>query len=409
MSKSIEDYLRILFPQVDITDSLELEEYMRVSQFLDREFVCFEEEYNSHARMLETMDEDIYTKLVLDFCMEEHDDFTKIRRYLENISSSLNQNSYISKNFEDFLKVMRFQRKQAEEYQNQPVYEIPISLERVKELTREFLSQMDPSSEMVEEFDRLNANGGIVLPSSGSQRKSEYVDGKIKYAFDGTINTAHTLLHEFMHHWVEKKASPNMSREEHSMLFEYESIYYEKAFIKFLDEKGMLKYGTEPIEADRFKKEYGKDPDNCILMFLELANINKKNGSIRNQDIIDVMKKYHPSQKSDDDVLEGATKMLAGFIEENYFAEETVNGPIMYRFNHGLALKTPLTLEAIQNIHKLAPLVKDTEHDNIFMLEYFRMLERMRETEQVDGMVPFEAIMDTFGKKGEDGIFSLDD
>ena len=406
MEKSVNDYLRILFPKTESLDGSEIERYMHVSAFLEREFVYFEEEYNDHIRMLDRLDEEAYANLILEFCMEARDDFTKVTKYAGELLDYLSENSYISSNFEEFLKIMKFQRKQAEEMQNQPKDDTPIKYDDVLELTREFLTRMDPSGEMAREFDDLRYSGGIELQING---KSEYRDQKIRYNYDGTVASAHTLIHEFMHHWAEKKAPINKEREEHTMLFEYESIYYEKAFIQFMDEKGLLQKGPKPVEAERFKTEYERDPDNCIIMFLELANIKRQNGKICNQDIVDVMKKYHPLSKSDDEIWEEAIRMMSEFTEENYFTGETINGPIMYRFNHGLALKTPLSEEAVQSIHKLTPLLKDRDSDHIFMLEFFRTLERIKNSEKSNGHVPIEKIISTFGSKVDDGMFSLED
>lgn len=44
----------------------------------------------------------------------------------------------------------------------------------------------------------------------------------------------------------------------------------------------------------RHRREYEKDPNNCIIMFLELAKMIKENGEIDQDNIVDMLSSHFP-------------------------------------------------------------------------------------------------------------------
>ena len=211
------------------------------------------------------------------------------------------------------------------------------------------------------------------MRNCNEETRSIYKNGAVNYVFDGTVNSAYTLLHEFMHHWVEIKAHPNNDREDHTMFNEFESIYYENAFIEFMNNKGLLEKGKEPLRAARLQSAYSKDPNNCVIMLLELCQDLKNNGVINKDSIIEMLQKYMPDITDSEELWSKGSKFLSDYCEEHEFVVETINGPVMYRFNTGLAMQTPLNRETINNIYKLAPFLKDRVNDDNFMKQYTLM------------------------------------
>ena len=61
-----------------------------------------------------------------------------------------------------------------------------------------------------------------------------------------------------MHHWTKIKGDLNDGRVDHTMFNEFESIYYENAFIRFMNNKGLLKNGENPLLVTRLKRQYKK-------------------------------------------------------------------------------------------------------------------------------------------------------
>lgn len=410
-----DEYLKILYPDPDSLTGIERKKYEQVKEFLEREYEYYERTYQKYIDLRGNEEgkipEPIYSQEVLAMCRREKDVLYQIEDYVDDINSILDKNPYISNNFEDFMKVMAYERKDTEKRKDVPLDATTISLQKVAALTREFLQRMDPSGEMLNEFNIMALSNRIrtKAPDKDNTGSNYTYDGKIEFCFDGTVNTAHALLHEFMHAWTEKKGHITRDRETHTMFNEYESLYYELAFMHFMDEKGLLPNGVEPLKAKRSKFFYSKDESNCVMMLLELGRIKKEKGMLEKQDIIDIARKYGSTEKSDEKAYEECSELLRSFIDENIFPDQAVSGPIMYRFNYGLALQTPQTLEAIQNIHKLSSSLSDRSGDHIFMLEYLRTVDKIRHPEKVEGIIQIEEVIDKLGPKGEKGLFSKDD
>ena len=263
----------------------------------------FNEEYKKFSDYIGNMNQYELISMILQICKESLDEETIIVKYAETMLEMLNRNSYVSNNFEDFMEIMYFEREKEEVVKDIPLDKTPIELQTVFDLTEEFLSQIDDSQELLKEFKKLQSEGKIKIYShKDEEKRSLYTNGEINYVFDGTVNSAYILVHEFMHHWVEIKAHPSHDREELTIFNEFESIYYENAFIKFMDEKGLLKNGEDPLRASRLQSAYSKDPNNCVLMLLELCQNAKNNKIIDKDSIIAVLRKHMPDITDEGDL-----------------------------------------------------------------------------------------------------------
>ena len=371
MDKSIEEYLKILYPNIDSLTEEEQKSFKKDKSFLLKFFNEFNEEYKKFSDYIGNMNQYELISMILQICKESLDEETIIVKYAETMLEMLNRNSYVSNNFDDFMEIMYFEREKEEEVKDIPLDKTPIELQTVFDLTEEFLSQIDDSQELLKEFKKLQSEGKIKIYSpKDEEKRSLYTNGEINYVFDGTVNSAYILVHEFMHHWVEIKVHPSHDREELTIFNEFESIYYENAFIKFMDEKGLLKNGEDPLRASRLQSAYSKDPNNCVLMLLELCQNAKNNKIIDKDSIIAVLRKHMPDITDEGDLWSKGSKLLVDFCKEHVFESETINGAVMYRFNTGLATKTSLDFQNITSVYKLAPFIKHKEDDNIFMEQY---------------------------------------
>lgn len=394
MNKSIEYYLNILYPNQNSLSEEDQKKFEKDKDFLLEHLNAFNKTYDKYSININEFGEFKFTSTILKMCKERLDKETIITNYAQTMFEMLEQNSYISNDFDSFMDVMYFERSQEECFKQHDVDKTPIELEKVFSLTEEFLSEIDESQELVTEFINLKSQGKIqVLSPNDKDARSIYASGNINYVFDGTVNSAHTLLHEFMHHWVEIKGHPSNDREEHTMFNEYESIYYENAFIQFMNNKGLLKNGEEPVKASRLKRHHDEDPNNCVLMLLDLCKELKHKGSIDRDNIIDILGKYMPNKSNRDEIWKKGSEILSQYCKENVFEGETVDGPVMYRFNTGLAMQTNLDSETIRNIYKLAPHIKDRSHDNMFMKQYMTM------TNNIDKTVSNEPSEDSIDQK----------
>ena len=386
MGKSVDDYLLILYPNYEQLSDSEKKQYEKDRVFLSQFLPQFEDEYEVHISLKEEWGEFKYLKAILDVCKEQYDKETKIVDYVSSMLNLLNNNSYIANNFGEFLNYMYVEREQEEFAKDQETDDTSLGLIEVFDLTDEFLKQIDPSGAMVDEFRRMREEGHIrVLLEGSGKRKSNYDEGNINYYFDGTVNTAYTLVHEFMHRWIDIKAHVDSSRENHTMLNEFESIYYERAFIKFMNSKGLLKNGEDPVRAVRLKSAYSRDPDNCIIMLLELCRTMKEKGTLDSDSIVETLQKQMLEVTDKEELWTQLSELLCDFFEKNYFSFETIDGPVLYRFNTGIAMRTSLDEKMVGNIHKLVPYISDTKNDGTFMEKYESMvhsLEKINDEEE---------------------------
>ena len=385
MSKTIEEYLRIIYPNLEQLSEEEKLQFEKDKAFLLECFEGFEDEYNKYIKRKEEFGEQSYTETILKMSKEKYDRETIIKDYVNGMLEVLGENSYITQNYDEFMNLMRVERHQEEAMKEVEMDRTPIEIGKVFELTEEFLSQIDPSGEMIAEFRKLRSEGKIkYLFPDEQEKKSKYNRGEINFAFTGTIESACDLTHEFIHHWIEIKAHPNNNRVEHTMFNEFESIYYENAFIRFMNNKGLLKNGENPLLAERLRWQYDKDPDNCVLMLLSLCQVALNGVDLDKDTITDALRKYMPEGTDREEVWEKCSELLFRFKQDNYFPVEIVNGAVMYRFNTGLAIKTSLDSRTVGSVHKLVPFLQDRLHDDEFMRQYKLMRRDIAEEKNQD-------------------------
>ena len=382
MSKSIEEYLKILYPNIDSLNEEEQQRFEKDKAFLLRFLDEINKEYNDSIFLLDKYGESNYTKNVFEACKKRLDEETTIINYVEDMTELLNKNSYISNNFDAFMNIMYYERAQGEQFKNQTINktinQTPIELENVFELTAAFLSQIDDSGKLLSEFKDLQKQGNIIVDSTSGfeSGKSNHKNGVIIYYFDGTIDSARYLIHEFMHYWTYKTSNLTQHYEERTMLNEYESIYYENAFIEFLDIDNSVK---QALKVFRSKEHYDNDPYNQKLMLLELCQKFKNERQISKNDIIETLRKYIPGIENEDELWKIGSEILTQPEKKLIFPSHMVKS-IMYNFNTGLALQTEYTPEMLKNNFKLSTLLEDTYHDDKFMEQYFIMTNRTDKT-----------------------------
>jgi hypothetical protein len=137
-----------------------------------------------------------------------------------------------------------------------------------------------------------------------------------------------------------------------------------------MNDKGMLKKGEQPLRAIRLKREYEKDPENCILMLLTLGSYLNKNGQLDKNAIIEALQSYYPEGTDREEVWRKCSESLLRFIDEVSFPREVVSGPILYRFNTALAMQTSLDPKTMRSVYTLSPYIKDRIYDKEFMRQY---------------------------------------
>ena len=77
---------------------------------------------------------------------------------------------------------------------------------------------------------------------------------------------------------------------------EFLPIYYEKAFVQFMDEKGLLPNGSEVLLSRRLESMEEKDPNRCLPIYLELSNKFGEKQSLDKKDILGILSKYFPNK-----------------------------------------------------------------------------------------------------------------
>lgn len=177
-----------------------------------------------------------------------------------------------------------------------------------------------------------------------------------------------------MHHWIEIQVTPKHYSNDQTMLLEFITIYYENAFIKYMNGKGILKYGEEPLKARRLQYNYSKDPDNSVLMLLELCQELNQKGTIDKDSIINILGKHMPDITDREELWQKGSKMLVKFCNENSMPRETIAGHVMYRLDTALVMQTGNSVEEVRNIYKLAPFILDADNDSLFI----KLLEEKR-------------------------------
>ena len=351
MPTNIEGLLKILYPDVDSLNDDMKKKYAKDVAFLEKYFDKFTNTCELHKGAKESFTEFEFYRISLDVSKDHFDPETIITKYLSSMLEFMDQNAVVTNHFDTFMDVLRFEREKEEEYKDVVLDETPIDLEMVFALTEEFLGEVDESGELLAEFIKLKDNDGIVI---------------------------------------------SMDYYNYTTLREYLSIYYENAFNRFMDDKGLLKGGERTLLADRLQKDFKKDPDNSMIPLFELARKLKVEGEIDKDGIIEVMKNYSDKTTEPEDVWEKESKKLIDFCDEHYFGKEIVSGFSAYRFCTGLAHYTSLDPQIVKSMFKLAEHVKNGDHDPIFLEEYLKTIG------QEEFRFPSEVTPDMAGAKREE-------
>lgn len=375
MPTNVEEIMKILYPNQDAMSDKDKKSYAKNVAFLEKYFDKFSDTCELYADRRSLFSEIDFNRIILDMTKDRFDPETIVSKYLDGMLEFMKENGIITDEFDAFMDLLYFERRKENEYKDVPLDKTPIALDTVFTLTEEFLGGVDESGELLAEFIKLKDEDRIEVQSPDSGAKSIYQNNKVQYVFDGTVNTANTLVHEFMHHWCEVKAQTSMDRTNYTTVREFLSIYYENAFIRFMDDKGILKHGERPLLADRLQKDFDKDPNDCLLTMLELAHKKMVEGDIDKDGMMEIFK-VHASKEdiNPEELWENETKKIIDFSDEHIFAMEVITGFSAYRFSTGLVHYTSLAPDKVKSIFKLAEYIKDGEHDPIFLQEYLKAI-----------------------------------
>ena len=374
MPTNMEEVLRIVYPDVDALDENGRKKYDRDVAFLEKYFDKFCNTYQKYSDNIDDFSQHDYTCIMLEMAKDHFDPETIVTKYADGMLEFMRENSIVTEEFDTFVNMLAFERSLEEEYANVPVDRTPISLDSVFSLTEEFLDMVDESGEMLDEFRTLMNNDGIRVYTPNAGKRSIYSDHRVNYVFDGTVNSANTLVHEFMHHWCDVKAATSMDYAKYTTLREFLSIYYENAFVRFMDDKGLLQYGERPLLADRLQKDFAKDPNDSMIKMFMIADKKRLNGELDREDIIDVLSEFSEGKRDRDELWEDETKKLIAFSDEHIFGREVVCGFSAYRFCTALAHYTSLEPQMVKSVFKLAEHIKDGDHDVVFLHEYLKLI-----------------------------------
>jgi len=376
MANDVEKYLKILYPNLEGIDNIQ---YEKDKTFLETYLSEFEVICQKYLEFIDNVPESVFYKDILEMSKDKYDPETKIVGFARAMLEVLETNDMFVQKFDVLMSTVNNESLKKFEDINSEKDTIPITIDSVYELTEEFLEKIDPDGELLDEFGWLVYEDKIELISPEDDSHYSQNEEKIYYKFDGTVNTAHTLVHEFMHHISYKEAQTNMGYHEFTLFREFLSIYYEKAFIEFMNEKGLIPQGEkEALLSERIKSQTKKDPNHCLPMYLELSYKLKEKQNLEKEDILSVTKKYFPD-KYDEELWEISSKVLGDFSNEHYFGMEVGAGLTTYMFSTTMAYETKSDIEMLSKMHKLAKYVKDGKSDIETLEHYF---ETVGETEK---------------------------
>lgn len=382
MNKTAKDYIEIIYSSSeDLSDEDKIQR-KKDEQILTNFLEQFKEKCNefSDARMQYTDNE--FYKAILDMIKKEYDPETIIVNYVEKLLEAWETNIFATQKTDELIALINFGNRKRKVYEDIPEDNTSITLEQVYELTEEFLEQIDEEGSLLDEFKRLREDDKIEVALQDQKGKSFYSskEQKIYYSFDGTVNSAYTLVHEFMHHICEKEAHTNMGYHEFTLFREFLNIYYENAFIKFMDEKGLLPNGQAPLLGNRFRMQKKQDPNNCLEIYLELSKEYKKNnGKLNKENILLIVSKYFPNIEDEESLWKYAGDMLTEFAKENFFGIEVGAGLTTYRFSTALSHATILDSKNVKNMFKMAKCIQNGTKD---IDAFYYYLNQIGKTEQ---------------------------
>ena len=275
-----------------------------------------------------------------------------IAKYITSSVQVLKDNSLVQNNMDMFLKLMRFEDEVRDGYIDVSRTDMKIGIEMVYRLTEEFIVKIDSSGDLM----------------------NEYIKHKTKFDFDGTINTAHNLIYEFMHRWVRAQSKSTNQYGEYTLLKEFLPVYYSNAFIYFMKEKNVFDMSPEMLVAHAVKKNHFKDPTKCATTFLTIWS-KAANGEIGHKEIAETLCEKYSHWEDKEALLEAGTDKLITYINNTIYTGE-LSTAFANKFAVALSQCTSYSEDTQTKLFKLARHIKDGKGDWAFMQDYLDVSEK---------------------------------
>ncbi len=374
-----------------------------LARYLDKVQRKIESFSNGNASKYNITEKEYYREILV-MTKDDYDPETIITKWVSSTSKLLSENSFVASNLDEFIKIAEENDRKEKECSTVSQLTRECSKQDVLMITSRYLKQIDPTMQLFNEFINLLQDGRIQFETD--DRKSYYDNRNdiIHYNFDGTIETANTLIHEFIHRVHFKHGMPNNDRSEYSMFQEYPSIYYENGIVDFMNKIGFINEDeAESLKCSRFRNQHMKTPGKEYLMLLKLCEKQIESGKISEDDI----KGLFENTEQD---FEQLTQGLVKYCNTHIFPHEHI-GLIMYKTSTALANATPHTASDEQMIYKLAiRFIIDKKSDNRFYEELEKVLlkENVVEgtalsTEEI-GRKSYEALRDSKDTESQETI-----
>ena len=272
-----------------------------------------------------------------------------IAKYIKSSVQVLTENSLVQNNMDMFLKLMRYEDEIRDGYMDVSITDMKMDINLVRRLTEEFIVKIDSSGELL----------------------NEYIRQKTCFDFDGTVNTAHNLIYEFMKRWVNIQNKRVWAYGEYTLLKEFLPIYYANAFVYFLKDKQIISASPAVIIAHMVRKNYCKDPNKCVNMFLAIWS-KSVNCEIGHKEIVDGLKDVYKVKCDCDEMWNEGTEKLMNYIDNTIRTGE-LSTTFTRKFAVALAECTSYSEDVQNKLFKLARYIKNGKGDWAFMQEYFNV------------------------------------
>lgn len=187
-----------------------------LARYLDKVQRKIESFSNGNASKYNITEKEYYREILV-MTKDDYDPETIITKWVSSTSKLLSENSFVASNLDEFIKIAEENDRKEKECSTVSQLTRECSKQDVLMITSRYLKQIDPTMQLFNEFINLLQDGRIQFETA--DRKSYYDDRNdiIHYNFDGTIETANTLIHEFIHRVHFKHGMPNNDRSEYSM------------------------------------------------------------------------------------------------------------------------------------------------------------------------------------------------
>ncbi len=275
-----------------------------------------------------------------------------IAKYITSSVQVLNGNSLVQNYKDIFLKLMRYEDEVRDGYIDVSHTDMKIDIAMVYRLTEEFIVKIDSSGELM----------------------NEYIKHRTKFDFDGTINTAHNLIYEFMRRWVSVQGNATQKYGEYTLLKEFLPVYYSNAFIYYMKEKNVFDMSPEMFVAHAVKKNHFKDPTKCATTFLTIWS-KAADGQIGHKEIVAGLAEIYNISEDNETLWEAGTEKLINYINNTIYTGE-LSTAFANKFAVALSQCTSYSEDMQTKLFKLARHIKDGKGDGAFMQEYLNVSEK---------------------------------